>query len=73
MTDPDTIAADYTLRPSELAETRLTLGHYSETTTYNDQASHCCILKAFDIAIAAADSPSAGSLPGRSFDTESAP
>ena len=55
------------------AVARLTLGHYSEATTYNDQASHCCILKAFDIAIAAAASPSAGSLPGRSFDTESAP
>ena len=33
----------------------LTLGHYGETTTYNDQANHGCILKAFDIAIAAAD------------------
>ena len=30
---------------------RLTLGHYSETTTYNDQANHGCILKAFGIAI----------------------
>ena len=29
---------------------RLTLGHYSETTTYNDQANHGCILKAFGIA-----------------------
>ena len=51
----------------------LTLGHYSETTTYNDQANHGCILKAFDVAIAAADSPSAGSPPGRSVDRESAP
>ena len=34
---------------------RLALGHYSETTIYNDQANHSCILKAFDIAIAAAD------------------
>ena len=34
---------------------RLTLGHYSETTTCNDQTNHGCILKAFDIAIAAAD------------------
>ena len=51
----------------------LTLGHYSETTTYNDQANHGCILKAFDVAIAAADSPSAGSPPARSIDRESAP
>ena len=29
----------------------LTLGHYGQTTTYNDQANHACILKAFDIAI----------------------
>ena len=49
----------------------LTLGHYSETATYNDQANHGCILKAFDIAIA--DSPSAGSPPARSIDRESAP
>ena len=55
------------------AATRLTLGHYSETTTYNDQASHGCVLKVFDIAIAAADSPSAGSPPGRPIDTDSAP
>ena len=33
----------------------LTLGHYRETTTYNDQTDHSCILKAFDIALAAAD------------------
>ena len=37
------------------AVSALTLGHYSETTTYNDQANHVCILKAFGIAIAAAD------------------
>ena len=55
------------------AVTRLTLGHYSETTTYNDQANHGCIVKAFDIAIADADSPSAGSPPGPCIDTESAP
>ena len=33
------------------AVTALTLGHYTETTTYNDQANHSCILKAFGIAI----------------------
>ena len=55
------------------AVSRLTLGHYSETTTYNDQANHGCILKAFDIAIAAAASPSAGSPQGHAVDTESAP
>ena len=37
------------------AVSALTLGHYSETTAYNDQANHACILKAFDVAIAAAD------------------
>ncbi len=30
----------------------LTLGHYSEATTYNDQTNHGCIVHAFDIAIA---------------------
>ena len=55
------------------AVTRLTLGHYSETTTYNDQASHGCILKAFDIAIAAAASPSTAAPTGDAVDTESAP
>ena len=55
------------------AVNRLTLGHYSETTTYNDQANHGCILKAFDVAIAAAGSPSAGSPQGHAVDTESAP
>ncbi|MDD9991914.1 MAG: hypothetical protein OXP75_08930 [Rhodospirillales bacterium] len=30
----------------------LTLGHYTEATTYNDQTNHHCIVHAFDIAIA---------------------
>ena len=30
----------------------LTLGHYTEATTYNDQTNHGCIVHAFDIAIA---------------------
>lgn len=29
----------------------LTLGHYTETTTYNDATNHGCILHALDIAI----------------------
>ena len=29
----------------------LTLGHYTETTTYNDATNHGCILHTFDIAI----------------------
>ncbi len=33
----------------------LTLGHYTEATTYNDQTNHGCIVHAFDIAIADAD------------------
>ena len=33
----------------------LTLGHYTEATTYNDQTNHSCIVHAFDIAIADAD------------------
>ena len=33
------------------AVSALTLGHYRETTTYNDATNHGCILKAFDIAI----------------------
>ena len=52
---------------------RLTTGHYSETTTYNDQANHGCILKAFDIAIVAAASPSTAAPTGDAVDTESAP
>ena len=52
----------------------LTLGHYSETTTYNDQANHGCILKAFDVAIRrAADGPSAAPPCALPTDTESAP
>ena len=30
----------------------LTLGHYTEATTYNDRTNHSCIVHAFDIAIA---------------------
>ena len=33
----------------------LSLGHYTEATTYNDQTNHGCIVHAFDIAIADAD------------------
>ena len=33
----------------------LTLGHYTETTTYNDATSHGCILHTFDIAISDAE------------------
>ena len=33
----------------------LTLGHYTEATTYNDATNHGCIVHAFDIAIADAD------------------
>ena len=33
----------------------LTLGHYTEATTYNDRTNHGCIVHAFDIAIADAD------------------
>ena len=29
----------------------LTLGHYTETTTYNDATNHGCIVHTFDIAI----------------------
>ena len=38
----------------------LTLGHYRETTTYNDATNHGCIVHTFDIAIADADRPRAG-------------
>ena len=34
----------------------LTLGHYTDATTYNDATDHGCIVHAFDIAIADADS-----------------
>ena len=30
----------------------LTLGHFTEATTYNDRTNHGCIVHAFDIAIA---------------------
>ena len=33
----------------------LTLGHFTEATTYNDRTNHSCIVHAFDIAIADAD------------------
>ena len=33
----------------------LTLGHYTEATTYNDRTDHGCIVHAFDIAIVDAD------------------
>ncbi len=33
----------------------LTLGHFTEATTYNDATNHGCIVHAFDIAIADAD------------------
>ena len=33
----------------------LTLGHFTEATTYNDRTNHGCIVHAFDIAIADAD------------------
>ena len=33
----------------------LTVGHYTEATTYNDRTNHGCIVHAFDIAIADAD------------------
>ena len=52
---------------------RLTHGHYSETMIYNDPASHGCVLKAFGIAIAAADLPSAAAPTGHAVDTESTP
>ena len=51
----------------------LTLGHYGETTTYNDATNHCCIVHTFDIAIADADRPRAGCNTRRSTHTEPAP
>ena len=51
----------------------LTLGHFRETTTYNDATNHSCIVHTFDIAIADADRPRAASNRPRSAHTESAP
>ena len=51
----------------------LTLGHYGETTTYNDATNHGCIVHAFDIAISDADRPFAKRPMRRPTDTEFAP
>ena len=50
----------------------LTLGHYTEATTYNDQTNHGCIVHAFDIAIADADRHCGEHSGGRSRGTERA-
>ncbi len=50
----------------------LTLGHYTEATTYNDRTNHGCIIHAFDIAIADADRHCGKHSSGRSRGTESA-
>ena len=50
----------------------LTLGHYTEATTYNDATNHGCIVHAFDIAIADADRPCDSRSSGRARATESA-
>ncbi len=50
----------------------LTLGHYTEATTYNDQTNHGCIVHAFDIAIADADRPGDKHSSGRARGTEHA-
>ena len=50
----------------------LTLGHYTEATTYNDQTNHGCIVHAFDIAIADADRHRDKHSGGRSRGTERA-
>ena len=49
----------------------LTLGHYTEATTYNDQTNHGCIVHAFDIAIADADRLGGKHSSGRAGVTES--
>ena len=51
----------------------LTLGHYRETTTYNDATNHGCIVHTFDIAIADADRRPAARPGRRPIDTEPAP
>ena len=50
----------------------LTLGHYTEATTYNDATNHACIVHAFDIAIADADRLCGEHSSGRARGTESA-
>ena len=50
----------------------LTLGHYTEATTYNDATNHGCIVLAFDIAIADADRHCGKRSGGRSRGTEHA-
>ena len=50
----------------------LTLGHYTEATTYNDQTNHSCIVHAFDIAIADADRLFSKHPSGRAKGTEAA-
>ena len=51
----------------------LTLGHYRETTTYNDATNHGCMVHAFDIAIDDADRLSAARPARRTTHTECAP
>ena len=48
----------------------LTLGHYTEATTYNDAPNHGCIVHAFDIAIADADRHCGKHSTGRATGTE---
>ena len=50
----------------------LTLGHYTEATTYNDATNHSCIVHAFDIAIADADRHCGGRPDGRTRGAEDA-
>ncbi len=50
----------------------LTLGHYTEATTYNDATNHGCIVHAFDIAIADTDRHCGKHSSGRSRGAESA-
>ena len=50
----------------------LTLGHYTEATTYNDQTNHGCIVHAFDIAIADADRLCGKHSSGRASSAENA-
>ena len=50
----------------------LTLGHYTEATTYNDATNHGCIVHAFDIAIADAGRSCSGRPDGRPSGTEHA-
>ena len=51
----------------------VTLGHYTEATTYNDQTNHGCIVHAFDIAIADADRHCGVRPDGRARGTEHEP